>query len=199
MPSRRAEPPKAKKGRPQPAVTTKTAPPRHGGPRPGAGRPPRGGDSAPAGPIPWKDVERYATSGAPEAEIATALGITEAVLQDRVVADRFRAAIVRGHAQFKVGLREQIKLRGNKTNKGAGSVNALALQARNHLDWDREVPQQLAAPDLAGARERLRDTLIRLAAARSEVEATVISPLEIIYREAFGRGAEASRADLKEP
>jgi hypothetical protein len=174
------------------------APTAHGGARPGAGRKPTAAKLAvPADEIPWNAVERYALTGAPEREITTALGITEAMLQERPIADRFKATIARGHARYKLELREQIKERGNRTRKGAGSVNALGLQARNHLDWDRDIPQQMMAPDLVGARERLRDTLTRLAEARSDIEGKVVSPLEVVYREAFGTGVENPPADLK--
>lgn len=186
------------KGKTQ-AGKKKPTPPKHGGARAGAGRPPSTKPPTDAGvsAIPWQLVQKHAEAGAPEREITTALGITEAMLQDRPTADRFKITIDRGHAVYKLALRDQIKARGHRTSKGAGSVNALALQARNHLDWDRDIPQQMMAPDLVGARERLRDTLTRLAAARSEIEGKVITPLEVIYREAYGSGAENPPSDPK--
>lgn len=157
--------------------------PKRGGARPGAGRPA-------AGEIPWAQVERYAAAGGLEPEISVAFGITEAQLQDRTTAERYRQALAKGHARYKLELREQIKERGMRTAKGSGSVHSLALQARNHLEWDRETQQHLLPPDLSAARDRLRDTLVRLAAARSDVEGRTVTPAELVFREAFGAGVE---------
>ena len=76
--------------------------------------------------------------------------------------------------------------RGRHTNpKGTdGSVNALSLQARNTLDWDRQLPTQEVPPDLGTARARLSDMLLRLAQQVSAVEGRHVPVLEIIQREA---------------
>src|SRR5688572_32754993 len=86
----------------------------HGGKRPGAGRP--------RAPIPWAKVQSYAEAGAHESEILTALGITETMLQDRETSDRFRKLLDQGHALFKLQLRTEIKKRGLRSSKTAGSV-----------------------------------------------------------------------------
>lgn len=135
-------------------------------------------------------MERYAAVGAPEPEIVAALGITEAMLQDRETAEKFRRVLAKGHASYKLELREQIWRRGTRTTEKAGSVYAQALQARNHLDWDRDTLQHQLPPDLTGARDRLRETFQRLATARSEIEGRKITPLELVHREVFGAGAE---------
>lgn len=140
--------------------------------------------------MPWGDVQRYAEKGAPEQEIIDAFGISEDQLAQLEISEHFRAALKRGHALYRLRLRERIEIRGNHTHRGAGSVHALALQARNHLDWDREVPRMERPPDLVGARERLRSTLERLAKARSQVEGRTVTPLELVQREAFSGGVE---------
>ncbi len=146
-----------------------------GGERAGAGRPA-------AGEIPWKKVQEHAEDGAPEAEIIRGLAIPEAALQDPAVLARFRAAIDAGHGRYKLALRRSINRRGQRTTDKAGSVNALALQARNVLDWDKQLPTQEAEPDLTTARQRLRDILERLAKARTQVEGKPVTLVELLAR-----------------
>jgi hypothetical protein len=129
-------------------------------------------------------VREAAEAGAEETEIIRALEIPESALEDQVVLTRFRDSIAVGHARFLLELRQAIRRRGLRTPKGAGSVNALALQARNHLDWDKLLPAQETEPDLGTARQRLKDLLARLAESRSEIEGRNVSMLELLEREA---------------
>ena len=161
-----------------------------GGPRTGAGRPPKKLKAAPPAPKPapppidWRSVSEAAEAGADETEIIRALGISELALEDPANLTRFRDDIARGHARYKLELRKIIKARGQKTTRSAGSVNALALQARNLLDWDKQIPTQEVEPDLGTARQRLRDLFVKLALARSEVEGRTVTALELLHREA---------------
>lgn len=119
-----------------------------------------------------------------------ALVIVDAALEDPAQLARFREEISIGHARYQLELREQIKRRGNRSTRNAGSVNALALQARNILDWDRQIPAQEPEPDLGTARQRLRDLFGRLAAARSDIEGKRVDVIELLYREAFPDAGE---------
>lgn len=167
-------------------------PARRGGARPGSGRPP-----APKG-LDWAAVRRYAETHAPEAEIRTALEITDAQLGPAET-ERLRNEIAKGHAVYRLKLREEIARRGRKTRSDGtdGSVNALALQARNTLDWDKQVPTQEVPPDLGTARQRLGDLILRLAQHASSVEGRRVSPLEIVHRESQ-RDERAAAADSPE-
>ena len=107
-----------------------------GGARPGAGRKP--------GPVPWRAVQRAAESGAPFEEIVAGLEISVDALQDKDIQEQMRAIIDRGNFKFKLRLRRAIKKRGIDE----GSVNSLALMARNTLERDQALAQVQAAPDL---------------------------------------------------
>lgn len=159
---------------------------RSGGPRPGQGRPRKPAISKPQKPpkLPWRKIQEAAGAGAEEPEIVRGLEISEASLQNQVTLARFRDVIAVGRARFLLELRRTIKARGLRTNKGAGSVNALALQARNYLDFDKLLPSQEAEPDLGTARQRLKDLIVRAAEARSEIEGKRVTPLELLDREA---------------
>ena len=74
---------------------------------------------------------------------------------------RFDVTLARGHARYRLWVRKEIKARGAKTHKGAGSVNLLALLARNLLAFDR-AGGPYTPPDLTGARERVRDVVEKL-------------------------------------
>jgi hypothetical protein len=171
---------------------------RSGGRRPGAGRPRSPGKPAPpprppVPPINWKAVREAADAGADEREIIRGLGIPDEALQDPATLAQLRAEITAGHARQKLELRRTIRNRGLKTLKGAGSVNALALQARNVLEWDKELPTQEVEPDLGTARQRLRDLLVKLAQARTEVEGRKVTPLELLHREAQADRSQPGR------
>lgn len=134
--------------------------------------------------MPWKKIQEAAASGAEEVEIVRGLEISEVSLQNQVTLARFRDVIAVGRARFLLELRRTIKARGLRTNKGAGSVNALALQARNYLDFDKLLPSQETEPDLGTSRQRLKDLLVRAAESRSEIEGKRVTPLELLDREA---------------
>jgi hypothetical protein len=164
---------------------------RSGGRRGGSGRPGRAKGarkplqtSAKPPKVDWRAVRENADAGATEQAIVRGLGIPDEALADPVVLTRFRAEISAGHGRYELELRKAIRKRGLKTTKAAGSVNALALQARNILDWDKQLPAQETEPDLGTARQRLRDLFVKLAEARSDIEGRTVTPLELLYREA---------------
>jgi len=152
-----------------------------GGVRPGAGRPRTKPKPTPA--LPWARIREAAEAGAEEPEIVRALEISEFALAEPANLTRFREEIARGHALLKLELRKTIRRRGQRTSKGAGSVNALALQARNILEWDKQLPSQEQEPDLGTARQRLRDLFAKLAQARTEIEGRPVTALELLHRE----------------
>lgn len=129
-------------------------------------------------------IRAAAEAGANETEIIRALGLPDALLADAGVLTKFRAEIVSGHARYAIDLRQQIRRRGLRTSNTSGSVNALALQARNILDWDKLLPAQESEPDIATARQRLRDLFVKLAQSTSEVEGRTVTALELLHREA---------------
>jgi hypothetical protein len=86
-----------------------------------------------------------------------------------------------------------IKDRGNRTRRGAGSVNALALQARNYLDFDKQIPAQETEPDLGTARQRLEDLGEKMAGAASEREGKTVTLAMLLEREV--RAIDKARVD----
>jgi hypothetical protein len=129
-------------------------------------------------------VKTAAETDTEEAEVIRALGISELALADPVNLTRFRDELARGHALYKLELRQTIRQRGQRSSKSAGSVNALALQARNILEWDKQLPTQETEPDLGTARQRLRDLFVKLSQSRSEIEGKPVTVLELLHREA---------------
>jgi hypothetical protein len=160
-----------------------------GGKRPGAGRPRTKPIPPPAAPrIPWEKIRTAARTGAPEEEIIVGLELPQGALDDPASLLRFREEIAKGHAAYKLELRQMIRSRGLKgrlkDNEVAGSVNALGLQARNILDWDKQIPAQETEPDLGTARERLKVLLSKAAKARSDIEGKIVTVLDLLVREA---------------
>jgi hypothetical protein len=137
-------------------------------------------------------IREAAAAGATEAEILKAYRIEETALGDPATLARFRTELEGGLARYKIGLRMSIKDRGNRTRRGAGSVNALALQARNYLDFDKQLPAQESEPDLGTARQRIKDLVVKLALARSDIEGKRVTPLELLSREAGAVQAAAN-------
>lgn len=162
----------------------------HGGKRRGAGRPKKPPVSvpAPSEAIDWLSVERFANVGAPEEEIVTGLGITEAHLKDPATADRLRALVERGSARKNLLLREAIDKVGK--GEGGGGGNTLALEARNRLGWDKQAENQEPPPDLTSAHARLRLTLERLAKVASEEHGREVSAAEILFGEVHPKDPE---------
>lgn len=129
---------------------------RQGGARTGAGRKP----GAQPGRVPWREIARAAAAGAPYEEIVGGIDIAPEDLQDPVTQERIRGEVERGNTKFKLRLRRAIKKRGIED----GSVNSLALMARNALDWDQQLAQQgQQQPDLAGVGLRLAELIEKLA------------------------------------
>lgn len=178
---------------------------KHGGARPGAGRPRGSGKkkrkAAPAAPpeqlsidlgkeLPWHLIRQAAEAGAPESTILDAYAIAPSRLEVPAIKERFHRELREGHAVYELQLRLDIKWRGKHTRRNAGSVNALQLQARNVLGWDRGIEGQEQAPDLGTARQRLRDLLAKLEKSRSEIEGRPVTMLELLQRVALeGAGA----------
>ena len=143
---------------------------------------------APAAPtgggLPWEEIRAAASTGAPLETIVRALRITESALSDAATLATLREELAAGHAIYELELRKTIRNRGLVSKRNAGSVNALSLQARNILEWDRQIPTQETEPDLGTARQRLRDLFVKLAQSRSEIEGRPVTPLELLHREA---------------
>lgn len=124
---------------------------KRGGARAGAGRPPG---------VPWQEIEREAMAGAPYDEIVGGLDIPPEFLQDAAVQERIKGIVDRGNTKFKLRLRRAIKKRGIDD----GSVNSLALMARNNLEWDQQFQGGgQGAPDTAGIGIRIAEVLEKLA------------------------------------
>lgn len=150
-----------------------------GGARPGGGR-------VKAGGIPFAQVREYAEAGCTAEDITEALGISQETLNDPETLARFRDVVKRGNAMGRLLLQEAIAKRGRRTVKGAGSVNALAIRARNLLDWDKGLTEQEPSPDLTSAHARLRCTFEKLAAAKTEEFGRLVTPAMILICEVYG-------------
>jgi hypothetical protein len=139
----------------------------------------------------WSRVQEYAEAGATEQDIIAGLGISEEALRKPEIAQRLHDIVAKGNALARLELQTAIHSRGKKSPKGAGSVNALALRARNLLDWDRQTAMQEPPPDLTAAHARLRLTLERLAKAASEERGRDVTPAEILIAEVYHKEGEA--------
>jgi len=142
------------------------------------------------GGLPWSEIITAARAGVDERRIMDAYRLDEQNLRDLGVLERFRQEVHAGNAFKEVHLRVEIDTRGKQSRRNAGSVNILALEARNVLKWDRQQKSQEKVPDLASAKERLRTTLERLAEQRTEMEGRPITPAMILHREATGEWPE---------
>jgi hypothetical protein len=157
---------------------------RSGGRRANPGGRPRKPKAPPASrELPWFEIREAAAAGATEVEVVKAFGITEADLADQAALALFRKAMEVGYARFKIELRKTIRERSLRTRRGAGSVNAQALQAREHLGYDSQKPAQETEPDLGTARQRLEDLGEKLAGAASEREGKTVTLAMLLQRE----------------
>lgn len=134
--------------------------------------------------IPWRRVQDLARAGVAEADIIKALELPESVVREPEAAEKLRRVVATAHAKFRAELQLDIKRRGKRTVTSAGSVNALALQARAHLGWDQQTPPEVDEPDIDSARERLKKTLEKLATNRSEIEGRPVTWAELLLRQA---------------
>jgi uncharacterized protein (DUF433 family) len=139
----------------------------------------------PLGAIAWAKVKELTEAGATEEDIVAGLGISAETLKDPATQARFHEAVKRGNAYGRLLLQEAIAKRGARTTKGAGSVNALSLRARNLLDWDKGLVTVDPPPDLSGAHARLKVTLEKLAKVRSAELGRIVDPAEILIAEAY--------------
>lgn len=132
-------------------------------------------------------IREYAEAGVEEAVIFEACGLDEAQLKAAGEFDAVRAAIAKGHAVCRAELVVEIKRRGQRSTKNAGSVNAQALRARNLLGWDRQSIDVEEKPDLSTAKERLKDELTKLAINKSQVVGRPVTPADLLFQDAAGR------------
>ncbi len=92
-----------------------------------------------------------------------------------------------GETYRKAELAVRIKERSSRSKRNDGSVNALALRARNLLGWDRQGIQDEQKPDLTGARERLRLELQKLAQNNEALLGRPITAEHVFFHDIFGR------------
>jgi hypothetical protein len=167
-----------------------------GGARPGAGRKP---NPAPPAPPPPKDADvfnamlaaarEYAEAGVEEPTILAVLGSRFGFDEARLKAEgrlaTFRQTVALGLEVCRADLIVSTKRRATKTKKNDGSVNAMALRARNLLGWDRQSIQDEQKPDLTGARERLRFMLEKLARNKAAELGREVSPQQILLEDLY--------------
>jgi hypothetical protein len=137
------------------------------------------------GGIAWAQVRQFAEAGCNEEDIVAALAISSETLNDPETLARFQGMVKRGNALARILLQESIAKRGTRTIKGAGSVNALALRARNLLAWDKGLEEQVPPPDQRGAHAALRNTLERLAAVKTQEYGRLVTPAHILISLAY--------------
>jgi hypothetical protein len=145
------------------------------------------------GGIAWAKVREFAEAGCDEEDITEALRISTETLNHPETRARFLDVVRRGNALARRQLQAAIAKRGTRTVKGAGSVNALALRARNLLKWDSGLEEQESAPDLADAKARLRLTLEKLAAVKTAEFGRPITATHILLAEVCGIELERLR------
>ena len=171
--------------------------PTHGGARRGAGRPRKPPPPPPRAPeklaAMLDDARKYAEAGVEEPTILAVLGarygFDEAQLKAGGHLTVFRQVVALGLEVCRAELIVQTKQRTLKTKKNDGSVNALALRARNLLGWDRQSLQDEQKPDLSGARERMRFTLEKLARNKSAELGKEVSAERVLLDDLYPREA----------
>jgi hypothetical protein len=139
---------------------------------------------APVPGIDWSAVWNAAVTAATAPEIIKGLRIPEAALAPPHVVEAFRRVVEAGNGAGLLQLKRLVARRSMESRRSDGSSNVLALRARNELDYDRQLPAQETEPDLGTARPRLRELLIRMAAAQSEIRGRTVSPAELLAEEA---------------
>jgi hypothetical protein len=164
---------------------------RSGGRRPGAGRKPKPRPPAPPAPDEYQillaQVRRYAEAGVDEQTILEALAVDEARLKAEGRLEAFRRLVGRALATCRAELLVEIKDRSEGTKNSGGSVNALALRARNLANWDRQGIQDEQRPDLSSARERLALELKKLADNKTAILGFEVSELDLLYEDRHKR------------
>jgi len=169
--------------------------PNSGGARPGAGRPRNPPPKAPAPPKtdPFigvlREAQDYAEAGAEESTILAVLGARHGFDEAKLKAEGrlavFRRTIAVGLEICRADLLLEIKRRGVRSKKNAGSVNILALRARNLAGWDRQGIEDEQKPDLTGARERLRFLLEKLARNKTAELHREVTPEEVLLQDLY--------------
>jgi hypothetical protein len=137
--------------------------------------------------VPWAKVRQFAQAGADEVRILRGLGLEEQRLRELGCWDRFQRDVAQWNQQGQLELLSDIRDRSKRSKRNSGSVNAMALRARNQLGWDRQVLGQESEPDLSVAHERLREELVKLAGVRSQIEGRTVTVPDLFFRDAFGR------------
>lgn len=161
----------------------------HGGARPGAGRPRKPVPPPPPKPDPFEqllaEAREYAEAGVEEPTIVAVLTARHSLDEGRLKADgrltKLRQTIILGHEVCRAQLIVETRRRALKTRKNDGSVNALALRARNLLGWDKQGVQDEPKPDLTGAHERLELELKKLADNRTALFGMPVTELDVLY------------------
>jgi hypothetical protein len=98
-------------------------------------------------------------------------------------AEAFRVLVDAGNAASKLHLKRLIARRSVTTRRSDGS-------------YDTQIPTQETEPDLGTAKIRAKEILVRLAAARSEIEGRVVTPALLIARE-IGMAEDVDAAVVK--
>lgn len=167
----------------------------HGGARRGAGRPRK---PAPSTAPPTDDArfrallleaKEYAEAGVEEPTILAVLGAKYGLDEGRLKAEgrlaTFRQTVALGLEVCRAELIVATKRRATRTKKNDGSVNAMALRARNLLGWDRHSVQDEQKPDLTGAKERLRFILEKLARNKSTEMGKPVTPQQVLLEDLY--------------
>ena len=115
------------------------------------------------------------------------LGLEEQRLRDLGVWERFQREVAQWGQHGQLELLADIRDRAKRSKRNSGSVNAMALRARNLLNWDRQALGTEAEPDLSVAHERLRDELVKLAAVRSQIEGRTVTVPDLFHKDLYGR------------
>ena len=136
-----------------------------------------------------REAQEYAEAGVEEATILTVLGARHGFDEPKLKAagrlSELRRTIAVGTEVCRAELLLEIKRRGLRSKKNAGSVNILSLRARNLVNWDRQGIQDEQKPDVTGARERLRFTLEKLARNQSAQSGREVSPGEVLAKDLY--------------
>jgi hypothetical protein len=112
------------------------------------------------GRVPWEAIQDAALSGASYEMVLAGIDIHADDLADPATQERIRFEVERGNAKYKLQLLRSVR-RG--VIRKRPSVNTQALAARNILDWDQQLAQTMAPPDLSGVAARLSELIEKLA------------------------------------
>ena len=136
-----------------------------------------------------REAQEYAEAGVEEPTILTVLGARHGFDEAKLKAEgrlaELRRAIAVGLESCRAELILEIKRRGLRSKKNAGSVNILSLRARNLVSWDRQGVPDEQKPDLTSSRERLRFTVEKLARNKSAELGRDVTPEEVLLKDLY--------------